>query len=134
MLLTFTYPVSVVSELSGMSMSWNAINHRRTVTCVKQTRNTVFYHTNFTFNTAIVYGLINKMFTASSICPQSLLFISLAHSVFARVICALFFILAAEKSGCVKYTDFFFVEVLMWVLVQYNWECGTFCQYFIVIL
>ena len=29
-------------------------------------------------------------------------------TVFARVICALFFsILAAEKSGCVKYADFF---------------------------
>jgi hypothetical protein len=26
-----------------------------------------------------------------------------------------FFILAAEKSGCVKYADFFFVEVLIWV-------------------
>jgi hypothetical protein len=25
-------------------------------------------------------------------------------------------ILAAEKSGCVKYADFFFVEVLIWVL------------------
>jgi hypothetical protein len=38
------------------------------------------------------------------------------HTVFARVICALFFpILAAEKSGCVKYADFF-VEVLIWVL------------------
>ena len=32
------------------------------------------------------------------------------YTVFARVICALFFfpILAAEKSGCVKYADFFF--------------------------
>ena len=31
------------------------------------------------------------------------------NTVFARVICALFFsILAAEKSGCVKYADFFF--------------------------
>ena len=30
------------------------------------------------------------------------------YTVFARVICALFFsILAAEKSGCVKYADFF---------------------------
>ena len=30
------------------------------------------------------------------------------YTVFARVICALFFsILAAEKSGCVKYVDFF---------------------------
>jgi hypothetical protein len=29
-------------------------------------------------------------------------------TVFVSVICALFFsILAAEKSGCVKYTDFF---------------------------
>jgi len=29
-------------------------------------------------------------------------------TVFARVICALFFpILAAEKLGCVKYADFF---------------------------
>ena len=38
-------------------------------------------------------------------------------TVFARVICALFFsILAAEKSGCVKYAIFFFVEVLIWVL------------------
>jgi len=35
-------------------------------------------------------------------------------TVFARVICALFSILAAEKSGCVKYADFF-VEVLIWV-------------------
>jgi len=25
-------------------------------------------------------------------------------------------ILAAEKSGCVKYVEFFFVEVLIWVL------------------
>ena len=41
-------------------------------------------------------------------------------TVFARVICALFFsILAAEKSGCVKYADFF-VGVLIWVLFQYN--------------
>jgi hypothetical protein len=31
-------------------------------------------------------------------------------------ICALFSILAAEKSGCVKYADFFFVEVLIWIL------------------
>jgi hypothetical protein len=30
-------------------------------------------------------------------------------TVFDRVICALFFsILAAEKSGCIKYDDFFF--------------------------
>jgi len=39
--------------------------------------------------------------------------------VFARVICALFCsIFTAEKSGCVKYADFFFffVEVLIWVL------------------
>ena len=28
-------------------------------------------------------------------------------TVFARVICALFSILATEKSGCVKYADFF---------------------------
>jgi hypothetical protein len=39
------------------------------------------------------------------------------YTVFASIICALFFsILAAEKSGCVKYADFFFVEVLIWVL------------------
>ena len=25
-----------------------------------------------------------------------------------------FSVLAAEKSGCVKYADFFFVEVLIW--------------------
>ena len=32
----------------------------------------------------------------------------LRYTVFSRVICALFFpILAAEKSGCVKYADFF---------------------------
>ena len=32
------------------------------------------------------------------------------YTLFARVICALFFsILAAEKSGCVKHADFFFV-------------------------
>jgi len=38
------------------------------------------------------------------------------NTVFAHVICALFFpILAADKSGCVKYADFF-VEVLIWVL------------------
>ena len=37
------------------------------------------------------------------------------NTVFARVICALFFILAAKKSGCVKYVDFF-VEVLILVL------------------
>jgi hypothetical protein len=31
----------------------------------------------------------------------------LKNTVFARVLCALFFsILAAEKSGCVKYADF----------------------------
>ena len=59
-------------------MSQNAINHPRTVTCVKETRNTIFYHKDFTLNTAILYGLMEKMFTASSICPQSLLFISLA--------------------------------------------------------
>jgi hypothetical protein len=28
------------------------------------------------------------------------------HTVFTRVICALFSSLAAEKSGCVKYADF----------------------------
>ena len=33
---------------------------------------------------------------------------NLWYAVFARVICALFFfILAAEKSGCVRYADFF---------------------------
>ena len=45
----------------------------------------------------------------------------LGYTLFARVICALFFsILAAEKSGCVKYADFFcggldlgFILVLM---------------------
>jgi len=37
------------------------------------------------------------------------------YTVFARVICALFSILAAEKSGSVKCADFF-VEVLIWVL------------------
>jgi len=40
----------------------------------------------------------------------------MVYAVFARVICALFFsILAAEKSGCVKYADFIFVEVFIWV-------------------
>jgi hypothetical protein len=29
------------------------------------------------------------------------------HTVFTRVICALFSRSAAEKSGCVKYADFF---------------------------
>ena len=44
-------------------------------------------------------------------------FYEIRYTVFARVICALFFsVLAAEKSGCVKYADFFFVEVLIWVL------------------
>jgi hypothetical protein len=33
MLLTFTYPASMVSELSGMPMSQNAINHLRAVMC-----------------------------------------------------------------------------------------------------
>jgi len=37
------------------------------------------------------------------------------YTIFARVICALFSILAAEKSGWAKYADFF-VEVLIWVL------------------
>jgi hypothetical protein len=32
---------------------------------------------------------------------------------FARVICVLFFNLAAEESECVKYADFLFVEVLI---------------------
>jgi hypothetical protein len=33
---------------------------------------------------------------------------TVVNTVFARVICALFFsILATEKSGCVKYADFF---------------------------
>ena len=31
-----------------------------------------------------------------------------------------FSILAAEKSGCVKYADIFFVEVCIWVLFWYN--------------
>jgi hypothetical protein len=36
------------------------------------------------------------------------MFHRIAVTVFARVICALFFsILAAEKSGCIKYADFF---------------------------
>jgi hypothetical protein len=55
-------------------------------------------------------------------------------AVVTRVICALFFSsLAAEKSGPVKYADFF-VEVLLLVLFQYNLEYGKFYQYFIVIL
>ena len=33
---------------------------------------------------------------------------TLVSTVFARVICAIFSILAAEKSGCVKYADFFY--------------------------
>jgi len=38
------------------------------------------------------------------------------NTVFARVIYAhFFFILAAEKSGCVKYADFL-MEFLIWVL------------------
>jgi len=41
------------------------------------------------------------------------------NTLFDRVIWALFSLLAAEKSGCVKYADFF-VEVLIWVLFQYN--------------
>ena len=41
-----------------------------------------------------------------------LIIITIIIAVFAPVICALFFsILAAEKSGCVKYADFF-----LWVL------------------
>ena len=32
---------------------------------------------------------------------------TLKSTVFAPVICALFFILAVEKSGCVKYQDLF---------------------------
>jgi hypothetical protein len=44
--------------------------------------------------------------------PFSLLIVILfqyyIYTVFSRVICALFFpVLAAEKSGCVKYADFF---------------------------
>ena len=36
---------------------------------------------------------------------------------FARVICAIFPILTAKKSGCLKYANFFFGgEVLVWVL------------------
>jgi hypothetical protein len=31
----------------------------------------------------------------------------LKYTVFARVICALFFVLTAEKSVCIKYADFF---------------------------
>ena len=60
--------------------------------------------------------------------------------VFAQLYCicsrnlrTFFSILAAEKSGCVKYADFF-VEVLIWVFSLYNWQYGTFFQYFIVIL
>ena len=48
--------------------------------------------------------------------PKFCEFLREKNTVFSRVICALFFpILAAEKSGCVKYEDFF-VEVLIWVL------------------
>jgi hypothetical protein len=32
--------------------------------------------------------------------------VNLQCTVFARVICALFSILVAEKSGCIKYEDF----------------------------
>jgi hypothetical protein len=39
-----------------------------------------------------------------------------ANIAFARVICALFFILATENSGCVKYAEFC-VEVLIWGLL-----------------
>jgi hypothetical protein len=39
------------------------------------------------------------------------------NTIFTRVICTLFSSLAAENSGCGKYADFFFVEVLIWVLL-----------------
>ena len=37
------------------------------------------------------------------------------YRICSRNLGTFFFILAAEKSGCVKYADFF-VEVLIWVL------------------
>jgi hypothetical protein len=43
------------------------------------------------------------------------------HRIRSRNLCTFFFVLAAEKSGCVKYADFFFfVEVLIWVLFWYS--------------
>jgi len=38
------------------------------------------------------------------------------YRIFSRNLRTFFSILAAEKSGCVKYADFFFVAVLIWVL------------------
>ena len=39
-----------------------------------------------------------------------------AYCICSRNLRTFFSILAAEKSGCIKYADFFSVEVLMWVL------------------
>ena len=41
---------------------------------------------------------------------------TISTTICACVNCAFFFILVAEKSGCVKYADFFYVEVLIWIL------------------
>ena len=49
------------------------------------------------------------------------------YRICSRNLSTFFSILAAEKSGCVKYVDFFCVEVLIWVLFYYNSEYGTFC-------
>ena len=59
------------------------------------------------------YHLVQK-FLSSTLLSKNI------NTVFARVICALFFppILAAEKSGCVKYADFF---------------CGGLCLGFILV-
>jgi len=51
----------------------------------------------------------HKHFTELLQIPVQTVKISMGDTVFARAICALFFfpILAAEKSGCVKYADIF---------------------------
>jgi len=59
-------------------------------------------------------GFVNKLHSTEHLEHRT---VTDEYTVFARVIWAFFFsILAAEKSGCVKYVDFFFVEVLIWVL------------------
>ena len=56
------------------------------------------------------------MIFTSSFDKQEVHCLLIIITVFARVICALFFLFWPLKNlGCVKYADFF-VEVLIWVL------------------
>ena len=66
-----------------------------------------------------MYSAHNETKFIHKIYLNDLVFINFVITEYLICSCKLrtfFPILAAEKSGCVKYADFFFVEVLIWVL------------------